>query len=82
MPQMIHPQWAVSLIKRGSCVMVNVNFSTPSGLPARWAVGTHVGTAQSARLTRVVFDDTGGHDLAGTTNVVASCRVRPARYQH
>lgn len=78
MPQMLHPLHAVSLIKRGTVVLVNVNFSSPDGLPERWAVGTHIGTAQFGRLTRVMFDDTGGHDFAGTTNVVASCRVRRA----
>lgn len=78
--QMTHHMWRVTLLKRGAMVYVNVNFSNAPGVPERWAVGTLVGTAQRGRLCRVMFDDTGDHDFAGTTNVIASFRVKRARY--
>ena len=78
MPQMTHPLWAVSMIKRGTAVLVNINYDNAHGIPERWAVGTLVGTAQRGRLSRIMFDDTGAHDFAGTTNIVASCRVKRA----
>lgn len=75
---MLHYMWTVSLLKRGAVVLVNVNFTNAPGIPERWAVGTLVGTAQYGRLSRIMFDDTGGHNFAGTTNVVASFRVKRA----
>lgn len=78
MSQLLHPQWAMSLFKRGAHVLVNVNYSNTRGLPERWATGTLVGIAQRGRLSRIRFDDTGGHDFSGTVNVVASCRVKRA----
>lgn len=80
--------WRMSLLKRGTAVLVNINYDNAPGIPARWALGTLVGHAQGARLSRIMFDDTRNHraapgDLrnnafAGTTNVVASFRVKPA----
>lgn len=75
--QMIHPLWRLSLLKGGAAVQVNVNYTNPQGIPEVWAPGVLVGTAQRGRLSRIYFHDTGGHDLAGTTTVVASCRVEP-----
>ena len=70
--------WRPSLLKRGTAVLVNINYDNAPGIPERWAVGTLVGTAQYARLSRVMFDDTRNHDFSGTTTLIASFRVKRA----
>lgn len=77
--QMLHPLWRVTLLKRGTAVLVNINYTNAYGIPERWAQGTLVGIAQRGRLCRVLFDDTGNHDFSATTNVVAACRVKRSR---
>lgn len=76
--QMIHPLWRLSLLKRGTAVLVNINYANAYGIPERRAAATLVGVAQRGRLSRVRFDDIGDHDFAGTTTVVGSFRVEHA----
>jgi hypothetical protein len=69
--------WRVTLLKRGAHVLVNTNYSSRDGIPARWESGTVVGIAQRGRLCRIRIDDSGG-PWSGQTNVFPAARVKRA----